>query len=148
GFFLLPALVQAASVQTTGYIWQGRYSLLAYATVLVTSAVAIASSKIPFATNATALLQRAVLTIGGVVAVAQAYTVASTLRRYAVGEGAWWGAFLLHPRWQPPGSSIAWILVALIGAGLIVLAWLSRSREQEEPRLEDTAALMVLAWIA
>jgi hypothetical protein len=148
GFFVLPALVQAASVQTTGYIWQGRYSLLAYATVLVTSAVAIASSKIPLATNVAVLLRRAVLTLGGVAAAGQAYAVASTLRRYAVGEDAWWGAFLLHPRWQPPGSSIAWILVSLIGAGLIVLVWLSRSREQEEPRLEDTAALMVLAWIA
>jgi hypothetical protein len=91
GFFVLPALVQAASVQTTGYIWQGRYSLLAYATVLVTSAVAIASSKIPLATNVAVLLRRAVLTLGGVAAVGQAYAVATTLRRYAVGEDEWCG---------------------------------------------------------
>jgi hypothetical protein len=148
GFFLLPAIVQAASVQSSGYIWQGRYSLLAYASVLIVSAFAIASSELPLTAGVNALVTRAVLTLGGLATVGQAFAFASTLKRYAVGESASWAAFILHPRWQAPGSDLAWILASLVGAALIVFVWLGRTREEAVPRTEDTAALFVLAWLA
>ena len=148
GFFLLPAIVQAASIHTTGYIWQGRYSLIAYACVLVVSAFAIASSELPLATAVKPLVTRAVLTLGGLVAVGQAFAFAATLKRYAVGESAWWGAFLVHPRWQAPGSNLVWIVATLVGVAAIVFVWLGRTRQEVTPSTEDTAALFVLAWLA
>jgi hypothetical protein len=148
GFFLLPAIVQAASIHSTGYIWQGRYSLLAYACVLIVSAFAIASSELPLAAGVNALVTRAVLTLGGLAAVGQAIAFAAALKRYAVGESAAWTTFLLHPRWQAPGSNVAWILASLVGVALIVFVWLGRTLEEAVPRTEDTAALFVLAWLA
>jgi hypothetical protein len=136
-FFGVPALVQAASIRSTGYIWQGRYSLIAYACVLIVSAVAIATSGVRPSMAMRSLTTRAVLTLGGLVALGQAWASAAALRRYAVGASGSWTALVLHPRWQPPGSSYLWILVSLVGAALIVVAWLARSQEQGSSRTAD-----------
>jgi hypothetical protein len=130
GFFLVPATVQAMAVQRSGYIWQGRYSLVAYAAVLVISAVAIVLSRRPGVAVPAALRVRAVILVGILAAVGQAAAVAWTLRRYAVGMDGSWLSFLRHPSWHAPGSNLIWIAFALVGAAGISCAWIVRSRAE------------------
>ncbi|GAA1446664.1 DUF2142 domain-containing protein [Leifsonia poae] len=150
GYLLVPAVTQALSIRQSGYIWQGRYSLIAYACVLVISAVAIAGpASQPGARPGPAragvivprhLLLRGVITLGGLAALAQTLSIAGALRRYAVGEAGTWSYFILAPQWQAPGSNILWIVVALAGSGLFVWLWAARvAAETVSPRTPDTS---------
>lgn len=139
-FFFIPAAVQALSVQHTGYIWQGRYSLVAYASVLVVSAVAIGQRHNASALLGRPLISRAAITLGGTIALGEGFAAAAALKRYAVGADQGWGTFLLHPHWQAPGTNLLWILVVVVGAALVGLTWLAQSRTTCSTETADSSA--------
>ncbi len=130
-FFLLPALVQAASVRSSGYIWQGRYGLLPYLVMIVIAAVAIDSraretwtaddATSPF-TGRTA--SRFVWVVGVLVAFTQLVTFVKTLKRYVVGDLGGWGAFVRAPQWAPPGGVLFVCVLALLGTVLLTGLWI------------------------
>ncbi|MFF1571803.1 DUF2142 domain-containing protein [Leifsonia sp. NPDC058292] len=136
GFLFIPAAVQAASVQSSGYIWQGRYSLIAYAAVMVVSAVAIVLSDTSRIRVPRALIMRGVIIVGALVAIGQTYSIMWVLRRYAVGIHGSWSGFLKHPQWHAPGSNVLWIVAGLIGAIVVSYAWVARSSSEPLTRTE------------
>jgi hypothetical protein len=118
-FLVLPAAVQAASIGSSGYIWQGRYSLAIYAVVIITAAVAATAngpSEPAFSTL------RGHLVIGLSVAAVSAFTVLWTIRRYALGGGGWWGDLIAQPRWLPPLGWWPWPLLAFLAVSAVVVA--------------------------
>jgi hypothetical protein len=108
---LLPPLVQAAYITQGGIIWQGRYILPVFVCAMVGLGAVIAD-RVDLSRASTGRLIAIVLALWGV---AQVYSFATALRRYAVGlDSGWLG--LLHPRWSPPGG----IPLALAGFALVV----------------------------
>lgn len=125
-FFLLPAAVQAASVGSSGYIWQGRYSLAVYAVLIITAAVAATASSRADAAFSTL---RGHLVIGVPVAAVAAFTILWSIRRYAIGGGSWWGELLTRPQWLPPLGWWPWPLLTLLAvAGIVAVLAAHRSR--------------------
>jgi hypothetical protein len=129
GFLLLPPIVQAASVESSGYIWQGRYSLVAYVAVILVAAVA-ASVYRP--ADVSWLQPRAVVRgariFGFLVIFGQLLAFVATIKRYAVGadataEGTWTAFFFATPLWRPPGGAVLWTVAAGLGLVLVFLAW-------------------------
>ncbi len=119
-FFLVPAGVQAASVEASGYIWQGRYSLAIYAVVIVVAAIAGTSIHRAQPTFSSV---RAILVVGLSVAAISAFTVLWVIRRYALGAGGWWGDLITAPQWLPPLGWWPWPLLALLaGAAIVIVA--------------------------
>ncbi|HWM16690.1 MAG TPA: DUF2142 domain-containing protein [Microbacterium sp.] len=126
-FFLVPAGVQAASVEASGYIWQGRYSLAIYAVVIVVAAIAgtsIHRAKPTFSSL------RAILVIGLSVAAISAFTVLWVIRRYALGADGWWGDLITAPQWLPPLGWWPWPLLALSAAAAVVLVAVAAERHR------------------
>ncbi len=70
--------------------------------------------------------------IAGVVAVAQAGAWYFNARRYAVGSTGP-RLFLGQAEWAPPGGWVPWMVVVGLGAGMLVLASLSRRRGDQVP---------------
>jgi Predicted membrane protein (DUF2142) len=123
GFFLIPAVVQAASVRQTGYIWQGRYTLVAYACALIASCVALATSERALPEVPARLVRRGILTIGAAVTLVGAYALYGAIKRYAVGADGSLAQFVRHSMWAPPGGHYLWILVCAIGFAVLSLVW-------------------------
>ncbi len=124
-FFLVPAVVQAASVEASGYIWQGRYSLAIYAVVIVVAAIAGTSAH---RAQSTLSSVRAILVIGLSVAAISAFTVLWVIRRYALGAGGWWGDLITAPQWLPPLGWWPWPLLAFSAATAIVVVAIAADR--------------------
>lgn len=114
----VPAVVQAPSVATFGYIWQGRYTLPVYvAMVLVAGLVAerYTLSRIDPRTIVTVLTSAAVL--------AQFSAWLTTYKRYAVGLPGSWRDLLEPTQWQPPGGLVGTTAVFALGTvGMCVLS--------------------------
>jgi hypothetical protein len=145
GFMILPAAVQAASVERSGYIWQGRYSLVVYAAVILSGTVAAARSlpnslRLPgrWATRLFWILTAAV-------ALGQGFALLDTTRRYAVGEAGTYTSFFLHPVWTPPGGVFIWPIVLLVGFALVVVVWTAWLRARpDEVSIETQRAIRTL----
>lgn len=121
-FFAIPASVQAASISTSGYIWQGRYSLAIYAVVLLTAALALDEAlPEPLSERWGTIERRAGVLVGSIVAVMSAFTVLWAIRRYAIGSGGWWGDLVSQPQWLPPLGWLPWPLLALLACGAIAV---------------------------
>lgn len=114
-FIVLPALAQAYFIRGGGFIWQGRYSL-PLLVILVLGVATMLSARFAAAQPQT----RRVLIIGvwSAWGLAQAYTFAIVLHRYAVGVGGSWPDMFIKPDWAPPGG----IVVCLAGFILIAAA--------------------------
>ncbi len=140
GFFLIPATVQALSIAHSGYIWQARYSLVAYACVLVVAGVAIGMRLTEGAQPLSSPVRGATIAVGAVFVAAQAWTVAFVLRRYVVGINADWSEYVHRPQWASPIGNYAPILIGLAGAAAIGLAWILRSGSERAPLLTPRTA--------
>jgi len=124
GLMLVPPVVQAASVESSGYIWQGRYALVAYVVVVLIASVAIATSRMPALLPGDRLPTRFIGIVGGLVVVAQVFAMATAIKRYGVGTDTSWLAFLQQePLWEPPGGSTVWLLVTFLGMSGIIALW-------------------------
>ncbi|MBD8609695.1 DUF2142 domain-containing protein [Frigoribacterium sp. CFBP 13729] len=116
-YVLIPALVQAASVTRSGYVWQGRYNLPVYVLLVLVAAVALAPS---FDRLSSTLRRRVVLLVVVVHSAAAFVALMTFLRRNAVGLSASWVALLETPAWRPPVLSTS-VWTGLIAAGCLVL---------------------------
>lgn len=123
-YVFVPAIIQGFAMRSSGYIWQGRYSLAIFLVLLLVAGAALSAhwSKLPqvFATRITLLFV--------VVFSLMQFTVLYTaLHRFAVGASASHATtFLLNPAWLPPFGlgTLVWLLLfgaacALFGVGLM-----------------------------
>lgn len=118
GLVLVPAVVQASSVERSGYVWQGRYNLPAVVIVLLAAALLLA----PVVDGLSSRVRRRLTWTAAVGAGASSFACLVTfLARNSVGASATWGTLLRSPVWSPPvGSTSAWVVLCLVVA--VVLA--------------------------
>lgn len=120
GVYVVPAVVQAVSIGSSGYIWQGRYALVPLVCLVVFCAVAIADrigNEIP--------LTRLYIVVAGLVAIGQYLSFTVALSRYAVGVGAA-GPFAMYREaiWAPPGGILLWVALAVSAIlGILTVVW-------------------------
>ncbi|WP_165065964.1 DUF2142 domain-containing protein [Marisediminicola senii] len=116
---LLPAIIQAPTAADYGYIWQGRYSLPLFATLIIVATLATATTvrRTPHRLGLWAL-------VAGTVALTVAHIAAFlyVLRRYVVGvDGSFLNA-LVTPEWYPPLGWLPSVVLCLLGALGVALA--------------------------
>jgi len=142
--FVLPIMVQVALWRQVGDVWQGRYMLAVFLMLAIAGGLALdrvlgrsAATDAPgqdLAQRRTVSVLRAVLVLLGI---AQLASFLFTLRRYASPERSWF-QFLLHPEWQPPGTTVGLTLLTLVALGLsTVWVWRSLPRVFEPVRTWD-----------
>lgn len=120
---LLPPFSQAAVVEVTGFLWQGRYTLAPAVMLLVLAGMGLDRAlREPGADRRTALLARVAVVL---LAIGQAGAFLWMLRRYVTGMTATttWLDLVREPLWQPPGGwwpvALAAVLAAAAGAVLV-----------------------------
>lgn len=124
GLMLVPPIVQAASVKSSGYIWQGRYALVAYVVVVLIASVAMATSRISAGPPGERIPARFIGIVGGLVVIGQFFAMATAIKRYSVGaDTSWLDSLREAPLWVPPGGSATWLLVAVLGMSGIIALW-------------------------
>ncbi|GIT81030.1 hypothetical protein LLS1_26990 [Leifsonia sp. LS1] len=123
---LLPVLVQASSVHQTGIIWQGRYGLFLYLSVILLFAWVLSrggGDRIAF------LSVRLTWTIGALLWIFGALAFLLTLRRYVIGNAEPIGQMLKDPQWQPPlGWPVLLALFLIASAAFVVLVGAAAQR--------------------
>lgn len=135
-FFLVPPLVQAASVTNSGYIWQGRYTLVAYVALLFYATAALAARP----TGEGWFLERSSQTrlfwiITSLVAIGHGWSLAQAVRRYAAGVSTDWIDVLRAPAWLPSLGLPIWPAVVILSA--LALGWIATRRS-----VDDRAGLL------
>ncbi|MGG7509603.1 DUF2142 domain-containing protein [Plantibacter sp. YIM 135249] len=135
--FLGPALIQAASVTNSGYIWQGRYTLVAYSAVLVFTVVAVSvRPKQDDIRVSRAVVERTYWIIGALVILGHVGGVASAIRRYATGSTVDWIDMIRSPLWLPPLGFWPWVILTVLASGLLVVLGAPR-RGRGEPEAPE-----------
>lgn len=125
--FLGPPIIQAASVEKSGYIWQGRYTLVAVATAVIFASVALGmSARWPSVRRSVEI--RVVSVIGALVIVGQLDSLVGALRRYSAPGSASVFTFLTAPAWAPPAGALPWLVLSLASLSALVLLWWSAVR--------------------
>ncbi len=114
---VVPALLQAALVNTTGFIWQGRYSLPLFIIALIAAGLAMRFR--PFARTPRSRSIARIVLLGA--CVAQTYGFLNVLRRYVVGLQPWanWQTMFTVPGWQPP---LTWEVLTVLFVAVLLLA--------------------------
>ncbi|MCU1532853.1 MAG: hypothetical protein JWO49_2424 [Arthrobacter sp.] len=115
---MVPAALQAALVNTTGFIWQGRYSLPLFAIALISAGLAMRFRPFHQRPQSQAITRVVLLAA----CVAHIYAFLNVLRRYVVGLQEWanWQTMFTVPGWQPP---LSWeVLTAAFAAVLLFAA--------------------------
>lgn len=133
-YFVAPATMQALSVKNSGWIWQGRYSMILFVSILVVSsfAILVALRRKKTGINSSSLpLQRGITLVLVLTFLAQFWSFLLNLQRYSVANSGDIRATLLEPVWSPVlfGTHGA-IMVYLVGMALIALATFLAWREQ------------------
>jgi len=132
---LVPPAVQAASIKNSGYIWQGRYALVALVCLVLLAALMSANRVPPVAPLGRMLVPVAVLVVIGHV-----YSVAIGTKRFAVGLDRSWAEFVTEPSWQPPGGALLWLGVCAAGSvAFTALVVAVHGRELPAAELRDYA---------
>jgi len=109
---LLPPLTQAIYITRGGIIWQGRYALPLFVCVVLGLAKGLSERMPEPEGSAHRRLIGLVLTAWGL---AQFYSFAVALKRYAVGASATsWKKLLVDPTWSPPGGTILILAVTAV----------------------------------
>jgi hypothetical protein len=135
---VVPAVVQAASVQSSGYIWQGRYALVAYAT-LVALATAVAASALPASTPFPDRWRRRLVGwIAGLVVLGQTWALFATFQRYQGGIAV--DQVILHPVWTPPGGLFLWLAVIALATGFAAWAAVAGTAPIDRAPADDADA--------
>ncbi|WP_158862760.1 DUF2142 domain-containing protein [Leifsonia sp. AG29] len=137
GLVLVPAVTQAGSVVHSGYIWQGRYSLVAFACVVLVAGVVL-GERFDLAVLRSGFARRAVWTLSVLVLTAHLLALVFAIKRYSRGASTEWLSFIAHPGWQPPGGWVVWPVVMTIGIALVAVAW--RASTLAAPALGEPAA--------
>jgi hypothetical protein len=112
-FVLTPALSQAAVIATSGYIWQGRYTLALLAMLLVGCGVCLDRGTFAAFTSFAPLARQLLFTVLIAMAVGQLAAFLTTLRRYVIGAVNPLNLMITHPAWEPP---FGWIALTIVFA--------------------------------
>ena len=122
GFLLLPPLFEAAFVRSGGIIWQGRYTLPIFVFVLLGLAAVLATHLDALSSRST---RRLILVVAVSLGLAQVWSFATALRRYAVGVNKSWIDLVLHPAWQPPlgviGILALYVVITALASAAVIL---------------------------
>jgi hypothetical protein len=135
-FFLVPPVVQALSITSSGYIWQGRYGLVSYVVMVLVAGVAVASNtEVVRVVEERTIRNRILWVVAPLFVLGHAFSLATSIKRYVVGLDGDWLNLIRAPLWEPPGGALMWLLLGTIGATGIVLVW-SAAAALQRP-LED-----------
>ncbi|SMQ70715.1 Predicted membrane protein [Plantibacter sp. VKM Ac-1784] len=130
--FLGPPAIQAASVVNSGYIWQGRYTLVAFSALFVYAVIALSVSPDRGEIRIAERVQHRVYWIvGTLVVLAHVGAVATSIRRYATGATVDWIDMLRGALWLPPLGFWPWLVLAAAASASLV--WLGASARAERP---------------
>jgi hypothetical protein len=136
---ILPAVVQAVSIRSSGYVWQGRYALVAYIFLIAIATVVVgehtARRRTPIGVS-----RRATWTVATLVVVGHAWALLAALQRYQGGLAL--DQVVLNPIWVPPGGIVLWILVVAAGVAftsfaLVVASTRTAPAAGDDADLED-----------
>ena len=135
--FLGPPLIQAAAVAKSGYIWQGRYTLVAVVSAVIFAAVALGIASQGFVVQRR-IANRLVVIVGILVLIGQLDSLVGALRRYSAPGSPSVFTFLTAPSWAPPGGALPWLVLALVSLSALILLWWAavlsnKSHAVEEP---------------
>lgn len=127
-FVLTPPLSQAAVVMTSGYIWQGRYTLALLAMLLVACGVCL--DRVEVAESVTSvrfagLARKLFFTLLVALAAGHVAAFVITLQRYVIGANQPLQLMITHPQWQPP---LGWITLSIILGVIVVISALLIAR--------------------
>jgi len=139
-FTLVPAIIQGFYITGGGIIWQGRYALplLGY---LVFGVAALLSARVGTAPRRA--MKRLALLAWSCWAIAQYFSFAVALRRYAVGFDGAWRDMLFSADWDAPGGNLLWL--GVFAVLLAFTGWLGwRLGEFSDPgRLADRSGRLI-----
>jgi hypothetical protein len=113
----VPALVQSPTAADYGYIWQGRYSLPLFTTLLLVAGIGVALSVNGAGMRAG---RRAILVIGLAVTAAQISGFVAALYRYVVGIDVDFARMFDAPDWSPPTGLAIPITMCAVGSILLL----------------------------
>ncbi|WP_354569149.1 DUF2142 domain-containing protein [Glaciihabitans sp. UYNi722] len=118
---IVPAVVQAASVQRSGYIWQGRYTLIAIVCALLIAAVASGATGV-FEKIPPRVTSRIMTIVAILVTVGQLYAMDTAIRRYALpgSDTLFMFRTLL---WSPPGGVVIWLVLMGVSMAMLIILW-------------------------
>lgn len=115
---LIPAVIQGASAETYGFIWQGRYTLVLIPPIAIAAARALSSPGSVRIDKGTA--SRAARWSLALQVPLHTLSIAVMLRGYE-GQRSSWRELLTSPPWAPPGGTFVWIGIIAIGATIVTL---------------------------
>lgn len=136
GVVVVPAAVQAASVAGSGYIWQGRYALVAYVCAMLVALVAAGPAVRRWSMQPADRLEdrrriavRAAAIVAASVLIGQVWAFLEALRR---SQGLPFPLIdvLLRPTWNPPGGVLVWTITISIGIMLAGAAVIIATNER------------------
>lgn len=113
-YVFLPAVIQGVSMANSGFIWQGRYSMALFSTLILLAAAVVQPYFARFTSETAGRLETVFALSVGAIHLVSFYTA---LRRYAVGTGGRHGEFLSNPAWLPPYlpfSAPGWVVLLAI----------------------------------
>jgi 4-amino-4-deoxy-L-arabinose transferase-like glycosyltransferase len=116
-FAFVPALVQSPSAANYGYIWQGRYTLPLFVTLILVAGIGVALTINGAGIRAG---RRAILVVGFAAAAAQVSGFMVALYRYVVGIDVDFARMFDAPEWLPPTGLVMPIAMFLLGSILLV----------------------------
>jgi hypothetical protein len=130
--FIVPAVLQAASIRNSGYIWQGRYALVAFACLTLMAAVILADKA-----RSSSISRRPAVIVALVTIVCQVWAFATALARYTVGVVD--ARALVRPAaWEPPGGIVFVLVLASIGAlGVAAVMLFAAEHDRSEARIDS-----------
>ena len=129
-FIATPAIIQAASVQKSGFIWQGRYSLAIMAGMLIIIAFLFSQNININSTSSSA--SRFVIIAAVLFVIGQATAFLSVLGRYVTGNNGAIFAALGRGEWNPPLGSLLWFAVNFLAMAALVAGWIITIRMAED----------------
>lgn len=137
-----PALLQAISVQKSGFIWQGRYSLAVMAVLIITCAMALKDS-LPQALPGR--LELRVSIIASLVFITgQISAFISALGRYVTGNSGAIFSALGAGEWNPPYGAKLWTFLAVAAFLALTLMWIMTIRKAAGQAAKDSPEYQVV----
>jgi len=131
-FVLVPAVLQAASVTNSGYIWQGRYALGLFVTMAFVAALVASEDLLRMRETTQRRILGAVVLLAGT---AQSVSLIFALWRQSAGVNAATVTFMLSPSWTPPiGQPAALVVCVLAGVVFIGVAFAAITGARPVPR--------------
>jgi hypothetical protein len=134
-FVFAPAVIQAASVQKSGFIWQGRYSLVMMAGMLIICGFLLSQN-----TNLKLkpkYAMKLVVTTSTLYVLGQAIAFVSVLGRYVTGNSGAIFAALGQGQWNPPLGSKLWFAINLVSVVALVATWMFITRMEQDQASKD-----------